>query len=40
MQAVDVVRGSKTFGRANNVLKDISFTIEQGEMVGLIGCNV
>lgn len=37
MRAVDVVRGSKTFGRANNVLKDISFTIEQGEMVGLIG---
>src|SRR5699024_4733245 len=30
---------SKSFGKFN-VLKDISFNVEPGELVGLLGCNV
>ena len=36
--AISITSLSKTFGR-QNVLKDVSFSIQQGEYVGLVGVN-
>jgi len=37
--AIEVFNLSKTFGRANKALDDISFRVEPGEMVALIGAS-
>lgn len=39
MAAIDVVHVAKSFDRGRPVLKDISFSIARGEMVGLIGAS-
>ena len=39
MQALTVRNLSKTFGRKNKALKDVSVNVSEGEMVALIGAS-
>ncbi|MEC9182855.1 MAG: ATP-binding cassette domain-containing protein, partial [Pseudomonadota bacterium] len=39
MAAIEVKGLTKTFGRTNRALDDVSLSIEQGEMVALIGAS-
>lgn len=39
MSAVEVTDLNKTFGKTNRALKNVSFTLNPGEMVALIGAS-